>query len=191
MKKFLKYVLPVSFILVALAAISTCVHADSFDINITSIHWNSEYDYNEDNFGLGYTKDVTHHWQAKVGGFRNSFNKDSVYALARLKHNMGDWDFGISMGFVTGYDDIERTTTTTSKPEHHKGHRRSGRKHYYHKPKTTTVSNDLRNAAEFQFIAYPSVSFRLSDKHAFEIGHVPAIGTKTVSTTTIQYQIRF
>ncbi len=190
MKKFLKYAMLARFIIVALAAVSTCVKADSFDINLTSIHWNSDYNYNEDNFGLGYTKDINYHWQAKVGGFKNSFSKTSLYALARLKHNMGKWDFGINMGFVTGYDDIEQTTTAVEKSRYHIGHRRHGRKHR-HKSKTTTVNNGLKNAAEFQFIAYPSISFRLSDKHAFEIGHVPAISTKTVSTTTIQYQIRF
>ncbi len=76
--------------------------ADSIDVNLISKHIDTKYNFNEENFGLGYTKDFHPHWQGKVGFYKNSYNKDSIYAMINLKHDAKRFAYGIQFGFVSG-----------------------------------------------------------------------------------------
>jgi hypothetical protein len=85
------------------------------DINGLSKHSINEYCYqgkcqpfNQTNPGLGITTDLTNHIDLKVGGYKNSYYKTSLYAginiHTALTHNVWNISPGIMVGMVSGYD---------------------------------------------------------------------------------------
>lgn len=75
---------------------------DYININLTSYHFNN-IPRNERNIGIGYERNIKD-IRYMTGIYRNSFNRNTVYALAGYtpihKFHM---DFGVIGGAVTGY----------------------------------------------------------------------------------------
>lgn len=158
--------------------------ADSIDINLTSWHANKDYDYNTQNFGIGITKDIDHHWAIKTGVFKNSYYKESGYFMGRLQHRMRGWRFGINFGFITGYDNIapnaiDRSRTKKRHHGHRKHHKREDRK------------SKLKNYAQAVFIVMPTLTWNINKTHALELGLFPSFDPDSSSFATLQYQISF
>lgn len=93
------------FILLALLLGSFTVNADTY-LNIygASKHFGTTEVFNERNYGLGITKDLTKTTSVTVGAFKNSLNKLSVTVLYTKHKAINRYvDIGISGGLVTGY----------------------------------------------------------------------------------------
>jgi hypothetical protein len=166
---------------VLLLIFSQEVCADSLDVNLTSIHYDTTYKYNTKNFGIGYTKDLDKHWQVQGGTFKNSYNKDSLYAMINLKHEMNGWNWGIAFGFVSGYDNIEakepkQITTSygkviTKKDEIHDiEHDKSNTKYKYKYAK----HSHPKNLNKLQFMVLPNVTWKINKKHRLQFNYIPS-----------------
>ncbi len=167
---------------IGILAFTGDVHADELNVNLTSWHSDTSYNYNNKNYGLGYTKDFDHHWQGKVGFYQNSYDKQSLYAMANLKHDMKNWRWGVQFGFVTGYDKIKPVYTT--KKEYHdddEGHKRS----------KNEVSGKVENLNALQFIVLPAATWKITKKHSITIGYMPSFSKDTFSFATAAYNYTF
>ena len=80
----------------------TC-HAETyFQINGVSAH--DRPGYNGFNYGAGVEHTVTKDWNVATGWYRNSERRGSGYAYGRYSfYKKHDWDLGIGVGAVTGY----------------------------------------------------------------------------------------
>lgn len=114
-----------TIIMALLLAIAAPVHASdkwsksgyiSIDINGYSKHSHDTYvyqgilrEYNSKNAGLGVNYGLNKYVEAFVGFYDNSYNKNTFYGGAKLKHDfvMGNVVVtpGISVGVSTGYED--------------------------------------------------------------------------------------
>lgn len=73
-------------------------------INLTSYHVNAHRNYNSRNFGGGLEYQLTDDIALMAGAYRNSFDKESAYALASYSPiPMLGARLGIAAGTVTGY----------------------------------------------------------------------------------------
>ncbi len=89
------------------------------DLNVASKHTGaSEYtyngkteDFNETNLGAGLSYDIDGTFEATGGFFRNSYDKNSMYAGVKAKRdffvNKVVLTPGLTVGLVTGYDNTE------------------------------------------------------------------------------------
>jgi len=93
------------------------------DVNVGSYHSTSEYcekdkckKYNQFNYGLGLSYEISKSLELTGGYFRNSFDKNSFYAGTKIKHDFVVNGFTISPGVVisitTGYNN---TTVNASR----------------------------------------------------------------------------
>lgn len=78
---------------------------------------------NERNWGIGTTIDFKNNWEAKIGGYKNSYSKSSYYALANYYHEWSlnkDWMLraGLAGGVVSGYYGTEGYMEQLSFAEH-------------------------------------------------------------------------
>lgn len=78
------------------------------DVNVTSYHFNQLRNFNSANIGLGFENIVSNDYRYLIGIYRNSFYKESVYALmgyTPFKYSLGDVqnDIGVVGGVVSGY----------------------------------------------------------------------------------------
>ena len=70
--------------------------------NLDSKTWE---DYNNVNPGLGLEYEMSNHWSAKAGMYKNSLNSNSAYAGANLHTAYGDGvSVGLNLGLATGYE---------------------------------------------------------------------------------------
>ncbi len=159
---YLKKILGITLLLIS----SSCL-ADSVDFNITSWHSDNTYDYDNQNYGIGYTKSIDHHWSAKGGVYNNSFSKTSFYAGFGLYHRQSFWSFGADILGVTGYDDISQTTTTTTCEKTSRRHSR-----YRKRCKTTEKWNGFNNLAAIQLVIIPTVKFHYKEA-SINLGIIP------------------
>ncbi len=160
--------------------------ADSIDVNLISKHIDTKYNFNEENFGLGYTKDFHPHWQGKVGFYKNSYNKDSIYAMINLKHDAKRFAYGIQFGFVSGYDKIkpkERTYTHTHKYRKHYKYKSYKEKH--------TETNKVVNLNALQFMVLPNLTWKITKEHRLQLGVLPSLTKSSISLYTLQYQYSY
>lgn len=85
---------------------SDCLAGETWlDLNLTSIHTKHEQHLNQENYGAG----VEYHQSADVlymaGAYRNSYDKNSVYALAGWTPiEFNKVKIGAVAGAITGYD---------------------------------------------------------------------------------------
>lgn len=71
--------------------------------NLTSYHFDRKKNRNENNYGLGY-EEKDGDTSKMIGGYRNSFNRNSLYALAGYTPvHLGNTSLGVFGGGVTGY----------------------------------------------------------------------------------------
>ena len=71
--------------------------------NVTSYHLNRKKNRNENNYGVGY-EEKDGDYSKMLGGYRNSFDKNSLYALAGYTpYHLGNSDLGVFGGLVSGY----------------------------------------------------------------------------------------
>ncbi len=89
------------------------------DANLASKHTSSSQynyngktgNYNERNYGLGVSYDMTGTFEATAGFFRNSYNKHSNYVGVKVKHDFNIRNMtvtpGVTVGLVTGYKNTE------------------------------------------------------------------------------------
>ncbi len=171
------------------------VHADELNVNLTSWHSDTSYNYNNKNYGLGYTKDFDHHWQGKVGFYQNSYNKKSLYAMANLKHDMKNWRWGVQFGFVTGYDDIELTkskiidghestdSTASDRREHSRGNTKATYDNQEH--------SHVKNLNAIQFMILPTATWKITKKHSLTIGYMPSFSKDAFSFASAAYNYTF
>ncbi len=178
----------ITFILSAMIFLTASIayksaYADSLDVNLTSLHFDKEYNYNEENFGLGYTKDLNKDFQLKVGNYKNSFNMNSNYLMLRMKADIGNFSYGVNFGGVTGYSKIANYQTQTT--SYYDKHRVENR--YVIEKHTTSkeVSNGLKNYNDIQFIVLPTISYTMFKKHTLEIG----FGFGLFATLQYQYTL--
>jgi len=177
------------------------IHAaerDSLDVNLTSWHADKTYKYNSNNFGLGFTKSINHHWQGKVGFYQNSYNKTSLYAMANLKHDMKNWRWGVQFGFVTGYDKIASKNEMQSKfpagqkNRPHTSHESDDNEHSIPKHRLDTRSHShAKNMNAIQFMVLPTVTWKVTKHHALQLGYMPSFSKDTFAFATLQYQYSF
>lgn len=175
--------------------------ADSIDLNLTSWHGDKTYKYNDinksplSNFGLGYTKDINHHWQGQVGFFKNSYNKNSLYVLTNLKHEMKRWNWGVAFGFVTGYDDIEENNGIASKNSI--GHKSSYRRKHHRRNKGKVIPKHVhkdvshshaKNLNAIQFMILPNITWKITKKHALSLTYMPSFSKSTFAFAGLKYQ---
>lgn len=117
------------YILLAIWVLSLTLMAKSasandtwLDVNLASNHSIDYYmkngqrhNFNEDNFGLGITKELSQSFDFKTGFFKNSFNNQSLYIGGNLKHTqkIGQWfiEPGVTLGVATGYQDTPGCNT--------------------------------------------------------------------------------
>lgn len=105
-------------IILAIILLSAQANANELflDINGFSMHSKETYkykgtrqEYNSNNTGLGLTYGLNKYTEASAGFYKNSYNKDTIYGLVRLKYDisMGNMTItpGINIGIVTGYWD--------------------------------------------------------------------------------------
>jgi hypothetical protein len=76
-------------------------------VTIKAIHRNRTRNYNEENFGLGLERQYSLVWTVGAGFYKNSYSRDTLYALAyytpwTIKK---DWRVGVVFGVVSGYDE--------------------------------------------------------------------------------------
>jgi len=80
------------------------------DINGLAKHTDTDYPYNERNYGLGISREKEKNkWvnSLAAGMYKNSFYKPSYYAGGSLARRFGDkyyMDIGAMGGLITGYD---------------------------------------------------------------------------------------
>jgi hypothetical protein len=162
-------------ILGAAAMILTCTAAEAapatppptLDINLISYHMNQDFKYNELNPGLGATYYFSHHFGVTGGFYENSFSKNSNYLAGILTHRMKQWSFGLRVGVVTGYDNVETTPDGTStiqrqRRAHHES--RSRRYDSRYKTSATTTHSHPVNKNKYTFLATGLLSWHIT-KH--------------------------
>ncbi|MFV2055141.1 MAG: hypothetical protein ACC707_01685 [Thiohalomonadales bacterium] len=160
--------------------ISLNANADSLDVNIASLHvGSSNYNFNQENLGLGYTYDISDYLDASAGFYKNSYYKTSTYLMIGLHQDMGWWDFGFKFGVVTGYDDIAVKNGCT-------GSHNMGRYTTIERP-FCEKGNGLKNYDKYQIMAMPTLTVK-HDNHALQIGLIPGV---KVSAFTLQYRFLF
>lgn len=100
-----------AFTLVAAHAADTPSSPWSLDINATSVHteaW-ARRQLNQDNPGLGMEYQFNHEWSAAGGFYKNSYRRETAYALAIWTPLHIDLpaglmaDAGLAAGLVSGY----------------------------------------------------------------------------------------
>ncbi len=76
------------------------------DVAIGSRHSDRGAGYNEHNYGLGVDCQVAKDWSAVAGQYKNSLNRDTIYAGADYTYARA-WgvEFGLRTVIATGYDD--------------------------------------------------------------------------------------
>lgn len=91
--------------LIALFAVSGRAPADTWLVGtVASYHTNRDIERNERNWGLGLERDFAENWRYTVGGYRNSYWRNSYYAGAQwLPWRFGSIRIGAMAGGVTGY----------------------------------------------------------------------------------------
>ena len=182
MRHLKNWVSIVTFVGILLIAIlSTPAEADSIDLNLTSWHRDKSYDYNEDNTGIGITKTINEHNEVKLGFFKNSFNKDSVYIMGRLKTQMEGWSFGINYGFVTGYDDIEPgpTPPVFMKEDDDSVYKRKHRRKSKPMP-VPQPNHNIKNKDKFWLVVIPTIGLDVRELHTIELGVTPILSEMVV-----------
>lgn len=104
-----------------LVAISQNVVAKNWiNIHVASKHERESYQdgkgneiqYNENNFGVGFSYSLASYFDAKGGFFKNSFNKTSLYAGIDTHTSYNNvFAVGFDIGLATGYDDTPVSDT--------------------------------------------------------------------------------
>ncbi len=163
--------------------IYSIANADSLDFSLMSFHFDDTYDYNESNFGIGYTKEFNNKVAGKIGSYNNSYDKNSIYALIGIKQSFGSLSFGLNAGFVTGYDNI------SGKAQYREVSRTTTYGHHYKYVDTVIIENKPKNLNKYQFMILPTVSYTFHKKHRFELGFIPSQTADAVDVVTLQYQI--
>lgn len=103
------------FILIFCAAAPVQAGDLYLDVNGYSWHSNETYayrgrleKYNSRNTGLGFTYAFNKHIEAFAGNYYNSYNRNTIYGGAKIKHDFAISDLtitsGINIGVATGYD---------------------------------------------------------------------------------------
>ncbi len=147
-----------AFILLAEVA-----HADEINVPFTSWHSQDRDYYNSDNLGIGYTLDHSPNIQSKVGLYKNSFYKTSVYFGGNYQQANCTFCLGVFVGGVTGYDKVKTGAT----------------------PKGT------QNMSAVQLTVLPSITIRANKTHSVTIGYVQARNSKAISFATATYNYSF
>lgn len=108
-------------VMLLLAAMFPKAYAGDFwvEANLASYHPSADSycyegtcdDFNEFNYGLGLSYEMDELVEWTGGFFRNSYDKNSMYAGIKFKHDFqldgGALTPGITVGAVTGYDNTE------------------------------------------------------------------------------------
>ena len=80
----------------------TCHGQTYVQINGISVH--DRPGYNGWNYGAGFEHTLTRDWNVAGGWYHNSEHRGSGYVYGRYSfYKKHDWDFGIGVGAVTGY----------------------------------------------------------------------------------------
>lgn len=81
--------------------------------HLASYHHQAQYEYNENNLGLGISYPLSPEFDLVTGFYENSYNKTSYYAGYR-RHTADNYGFsvGISAVVVTGYEDTRYTSAS-------------------------------------------------------------------------------
>ena len=82
------------------------VQATWVDIHVGSKHFGTTTKYNEQNWGLGLSKEYGDNYVISIGAYKNSINNTSVYATGTVQ--TAKYNFirlGLEAGLVTGYTD--------------------------------------------------------------------------------------
>lgn len=95
---------------------STASHARDLYLDVNGYSWHSKDSYvyrgqpgkyNPYNAGLGVTYGLTKNVEVFAGYYYNSFNRDTVYGGAKIKHDFAFGDVtitpGLNIGVATGY----------------------------------------------------------------------------------------
>ena len=100
-----KYIALVLGIVIITLASCHPARADQYVIgNLSARHWDRSHNFNEHNYGLGLEETFLGDLAGHVGLYRNSLNKDSVYALVSYTPvHFKAVSAGIIGGAVTGY----------------------------------------------------------------------------------------
>jgi hypothetical protein len=87
----------------SLSVMLSTIQAETYvQINGVSVH--DRPGYNGLNYGAGIEHAVARDWNVAGGWYRNSEHRGSGYAYGRYSvYKKTDWDFGIGVGAVTGY----------------------------------------------------------------------------------------
>lgn len=93
--------------MVFLVSLSHTIEAETYlRIHTLSYHSNRSANFNESNYGIG----IHHYLQNKkvdyfsIGTYKNSESNQSHYTGFGLEYPIGEFKFGVSFGFVTGYE---------------------------------------------------------------------------------------
>ncbi len=93
------------YLLLILMFVSMNSYGETYlTLNLASKHFSADkYNYNEENFGIGLNYN-----NYLIGQYKNSFNKNSVYAGYQLQKRVNKHlAYGLKAGLVTGYTDEE------------------------------------------------------------------------------------
>jgi len=171
---------------------------DAIVVNLTSIHTDTTYNYNTKNWGLGYLKNINRHLELEGGFYENSYNKQSLYALANLKHEMYGWNWGVAFGFVTGYDDIESKSkpmqsrlpneqkSSSEREQHGEEHDEDGSKY---KIRDSSHSHP-KNLNAIQFLVMPNVTWKITKTHELNLVAMPSFSKSAVEFVGLKYRWR-
>jgi len=162
-------------------------YADEINIHLTSWHSDKSYNYNKENYGIGYTVDDNKFQQTKFGFYNNSYNKISFYAAVNLKFDLNKFRFGTMVGFVTGYDNIALTKDEVSKLKHLD----NNKKHKKHFRPVNQKPASLENMNEYQFIILPNITYKIDKSNSASIGYVPSFNKHSLSILTFSYNYVF
>jgi len=137
--------------------------SDELNIHVSSWHSQDRDFYNYKNTGLGYSYDYTDFLQIKVGFYKNSFYKTSVYLGGNYHQENCNFCLGVFVGGVTGYSNIVSQQAPAA----------------------------TRNLNEFQFIVLPSLTIRESKHHSITLGYMPSFVKGSISFATFTYNYTF
>jgi len=83
---------------------ATFAQTRSAVLHVGSYHFDRSQDWNEQNYGLGYRYQYNANWSYQTGFYKNSYSRDTLYAIVQHEWRIFGVQAGAFAGFVTGYD---------------------------------------------------------------------------------------